>query len=79
MPIQKRSRVVSINGFISIMYKGERHHITHYRNFKDRKEIIERFKKLKFATEWHIVIEPNTEDLKRSKVCKQINESLCQI
>lgn len=77
MPIQKRSKVVAINGFISIYYNGEKHRTAHYRNFAERKQIIETFKKTKLPVNvWHILIEPNVKDLKRSTECKKINDSL---
>jgi hypothetical protein len=74
---QKRSKVVSINGFISIMYNGEKCRTAHYRNYSERKKIIDNFKTLKLpVNQWYYVIEPNADDLKRSKTCKKINDLL---
>jgi hypothetical protein len=77
MSIHKRSKVVKINGYISIMYNDEKHKTTHYRNYSERKKIIDNFKTLRLpVNQWYLVIEPNTEDLKRSTDCKKINNLL---
>jgi hypothetical protein len=77
MSIQKRSKVVAINGFISVMYNGEKCRTAAYRNYSERKKIIDNFKTLKLPVDkWYYVIEPNVEDLKRSTACKEINDML---
>ena len=77
MSIQKRSKVVAINGFISVMYNGEKCRTAAYRNYSERKKIIDNFKTLKLPVDnWYYVIEPNVEDLKRSTDCKNINDML---
>jgi len=77
MSIQKRSKVVAINGFISVMYNGEKCRTAAYRNYSERKKIIDNFKTLKLPVDkWYYVIEPNAEDLKRSTACKNINDLL---
>lgn len=77
MSIQKRSKVVAINGFISVMYNGEKCRTAAYRNYSERKKIIDNFKTLKLpVNKWFYVIEPNVEELKRSTTCKNINDML---
>jgi hypothetical protein len=77
MSIQKRSKVVAINGFISVMYNGEKCRTAAYRNYSERKKIIDNFKTLKLpVNQWYYVIEPNVEELKRSITCKNINDML---
>ena len=50
MSIQKRSKVVAINGFISVMYNGEKCRTAAYRNYSERKKIIDNFKNLEVAS-----------------------------
>ena len=77
MSIQKRSKVVAINGFISVMYNGEKCRTAAYRNYSERKKIIDNFKTLKLPVDkWYYVIEPNTTDLRHSQTCRKINDML---
>jgi hypothetical protein len=77
MQKRKQSKVVAINGFISVMYNDVKHRTTHYRNYSERMKIIDNFKTLKLPiNKWYYVIEPNTEDLKHSSTCKKINDLL---